>query len=109
MAQKLYVGNLAYGVTEEQIKELFAPVGVVESVSLITDRQTGNSKGFAFVEMTNDEEAQAAIEQLNGKEIEGRSLNVSKARPREERPRRRGGSSFGSGGQRPGDRGGRRF
>lgn len=103
MSKKLYVGNLAYEVTEEDIRKMFADLGSIESVALITDRDTGRSKGFAFVEMENDEEAAAAIEQLNGKDFEGRTLNVSEARPREERPRGRGGYGGGGGGYgRPG-------
>lgn len=98
MSKKLYVGNLAYEVTEEDIRKMFADLGSIESVALITDRDTGRSKGFAFVEMENDEEAAAAIEQLNGKDFEGRTLNVSEARPREERPRGRGGYGGGGGG-----------
>ena len=83
--KKLYVGNLNYGATEETIRSLFEGHGAVESVTLITDRDTGRSKGFGFVEMTNDADAQRAITALNGKEIEGRALTVNEARPREER------------------------
>ena len=85
MATKLYVGNLSYDTTETQLREAFAAVGEVESVSLITDRDTGRSKGFAFVEMPNEADAKSAIEKLNGTEVDGRTLNVSEARPREER------------------------
>ena len=91
--KKLYVGNLSYGATEDTIRSLFENYGVVESVNLITDRDTGRSKGFGFVEMTNDAEAQRAIGALNGKEVDGRALTVNEARPKEER-------SGGGGGRR---------
>jgi len=83
--KNLYVGNLSYGATEATIRSLFEKHGTVESVNLITDRDTGRSKGFGFVEMTNDAEAQRAITALNGKEIDGRALTVNEARPKEER------------------------
>jgi len=83
--KKLYVGNLSYGATESTIRSLFENYGAVESVNLITDRDTGRSKGFGFVEMTNDAEAQKAITALNGKEVDGRALTVNEARPKEER------------------------
>ncbi|MDP1808156.1 MAG: RNA-binding protein [Actinomycetota bacterium] len=98
MATKIYVGNLSYDTTETQIREAFAAVGEIESVSLIIDRDTGRSKGFAFVEMTNDAEAKSAIEQLNGTEVDGRTMNISEARPREERGGSRGGFGGGRGG-----------
>jgi cold-inducible RNA-binding protein len=91
--KKLYVGNLSYGATEAKIRSLFESHGSVESVNLITDRDTGRSKGFGFVEMTNDSEAQRAISALNGKEIDGRALTVNEARPKEDR-------SSGGGGRR---------
>jgi len=91
--KKLYVGNLSYGATESTIRSLFENHGAVESVNLITDRDTGRSKGFGFVEMTNDAEAQKAITALNGKEVDGRALTVNEARPKEER-------SGGGGGRR---------
>ena len=91
--KKLYVGNLSYGATESSIRSLFESHGAVESVNLITDRDTGRSKGFGFVEMTNDAEAQRAITALNGKEVDGRALTVNEARPKEER-------SGGGGGRR---------
>lgn len=94
MAKRLFVGSLPYSVTQAQLEELFAKAGTVSSVSLITDRQTGNSKGFAFVEMSSDEEATNAIQLLNGTDFEGRALVVNEARPQEDRPR----SSFGGGG-----------
>ena len=85
MANKLYVGNLTYATTEEAIKTAFSAIGEIESVSLITDKRSGESKGFAFVEMSNEADAASAIEQLNGTELDGRAMNVSEARPREER------------------------
>ncbi|HVI69134.1 MAG TPA: RNA-binding protein [Magnetospirillaceae bacterium] len=102
MAVKLYVGNLPYTTTDDDLKELFAPYGNVVSATVITDRDSGRSKGFGFVEMETDEEAKAAIEALNGKDFGGRNLVVNEARPREERsdrprddrPRRDGGNSF---------------
>jgi cold-inducible RNA-binding protein len=85
---KLYVGNLSYSVNEEDLKTAFGQYGTLDSVDVILDRNTGRSKGFAFIQMSNDEEAKAAIEGLNGKDLDGRSLNVNEARPREERPQR---------------------
>lgn len=99
MATKLYVGNLSYNTTENQLRELFSEVGKVDSVTLITDRHTGRSKGFAFIEMESDEDAKAAIEKLNDTELEERKLNVSEARPRVERPA--GARSYGGGDYRP--------
>jgi len=98
MSTKLYVGNLSYDTTEENLTKLFTEVGPVTSVSVITDRHTGRSKGFGFVEMESSEAAKAAIEKLNETEIDGRKLNVNEAKPREERPaggRGYGGSSYG--------------
>ena len=88
MAKKLYVGGLSYDTTEDSLKDAFAKAGTVESAVIITDKMSGRSKGFGFVEMSSDEEAQKAIEMWNGKEFEGRSLTVNEARPMEERPRR---------------------
>ncbi|HKS29370.1 MAG TPA: RNA-binding protein, partial [Pyrinomonadaceae bacterium] len=82
MATKLYVGNLSFRTTQEDLRELFAQAGTVESASVIEDRETGRSRGFGFVEMATQEEAQAAIEQFNGKEFNGRNLTVNEARPR---------------------------
>ncbi len=99
MAVKLYVGNLPYNTTDADLSELFAAYGTVVSASVITDRDSGRSKGFGFVEMETEEQANAAIEALNGKEYGGRNLVVNIARPREERPRRddnRGGQGGGS-------------
>jgi len=97
MAKKLYVGGLSYSTEEQALKDHFAQAGAVESVAIIMDRMTGRSKGFGFVEMATDEEAQAAIEMFNGKEFEGRTLTVNEARPREERPRSGGGYNRGGG------------
>lgn len=84
----IYVGNLSYGVNDDNLREVFEAYGEVSSAKVITDKYSGRSKGFGFVEMDNDAEAQAAIEQLDGAEIDGRSVKVNEARPREERPRR---------------------
>jgi len=85
----IYVGNLSYGTTREMLEEKFSEFGTVDSAHVITDRATGRSKGFGFVEMSNDGEANAAIENVNGVEFDGRRLVVNEARPREERPPRR--------------------
>ena len=95
MTKKLYVGNLSYSTTESNLSELFGAVGEVSSVSLITDRMSGRSKGFAFVEMAEDTTAQEAIAQLNSKEVDGREINVAEARP--QKPR---GNQYGGGGNR---------
>ncbi len=84
----IFVGNLSYSSTEEGIRALFEAHGEVTAVRIITDRESGRSRGFCFVEMSNDEEAQAAIAALNGQEVDGRALKVDKAQPREDRPRR---------------------
>lgn len=96
MAKKLYVGGLPYSSTDDSLKGAFAQAGTVESAVIIMDKMTGRSKGFGFVEMSSDAEAQAAIEMWNGKDFEGRKLTVNEARPMEERPRRddRGGRSW---------------
>lgn len=125
METKLYVGNLSYDATEQELKDLFSQAGVVQSVAIIKDRETGRSKGFAFIEMSSQAEAQAAINQFNGKSHRDRALTVNIARPREERSgfgggyggNRGGGGGYGRGGGRPGggnrdrrggnDRGGR--
>jgi len=88
MAKKLYVGNLSYDMTEDAFKDTFSQAGTVESAIIIKDKMSGRSKGFGFVEMSTDEEAQKAIGMLNGKEFDGRALTVNEARPMEERPRR---------------------
>ena len=106
MAKKLYVGNLSYDTSDSDLQRLFGEFGTVESAQVISDRDTGRSKGFGFVEMGSDQEAQAAISALNGKEVGGRALTVNEARPREERG---GGGRGGYGGGRSGggrDRGG---
>jgi RNA recognition motif-containing protein len=96
MGTKLYVGNLSYNTTADQLKELFSGSGTVASADLIMDRQTGRSKGFAFIEMSTDEEAAKAISALHETELDGRTLNVNEAKPREERPAGGGGGrSFG--------------
>ena len=82
MAKKLFVGNLPYSTTSESLHETFAAFGTVDSATVVTDRDTGRSKGFGFVEMSNDEEAAAAIKQLDGNELEGRRMTVSEARPK---------------------------
>lgn len=88
MAKKLYVGGLSYNTTQDALKDAFSQAGNVESAIVITDKMSGRSKGFGFVEMSTEEEAQKAIEMLNGKELDGRTLTVNEARPMEERPRR---------------------
>ncbi len=93
MSMKLYVGNLTYGVTDAALEQMFAAHGNVKSAQVIMDRDTGRSKGFGFVEMSNDNEARAAIQALNGKDMDGRALTVNEARPREDR----GGGSRGGG------------
>lgn len=109
MATKLYVGNLSFRTTSEELREAFSAVGTVESASVIEDRETGRSRGFAFVEMATPEEAAAAIEAFNGKEFGGRNLTVNEAKPRTDRGGR-GGYGGGRGGFRGGrDRGGDRF
>ena len=98
MTQKLYVGNLSYDTTEGTLRTLFAEYGEIESVNLITDRDTGRPKGFAFVEMATDQAAQAAISALNGKSIDDREIKVDKAKPQADRDRR---DARPSGGRRP--------
>jgi len=102
MGKKLYVGNLAYTVTDSVLEQMFAPHGTVQSAQVIMDRDTGRSKGFGFVEMSNDQQAQAAIQALNGQQIEGRGLTVNEARPRESGGGGRGGNRGGGGGGRGG-------
>ncbi len=101
MSTKLYVGNLSFGVTSEDLHEHFAQAGAVESAKIVEDRDTGRSRGFGFVEMSSAEEAQAAIEQFNNQDFDGRNLVVNEARPREE-----GGGNRGGGGGRGGYGGG---
>jgi RNA recognition motif-containing protein len=104
MGKKLYVGNLGYQVTNSDLEQMFAPHGTVESAQVIMDRDAGRSKGFGFVEMGSDQEAQAAIAALNGKEVDGRALTVNEARPKPEGGGGRGGFGGGRGGS--GGRGG---
>lgn len=92
MGKKLYVGNLSFNVDSNQLTDLFAEFGTVDSVNVITDLDTGRSKGFAFVEMSADGEAQAAIQKLNGMDLSGRAMNISEAKPQE--PRTGGGGGF---------------
>ena len=112
--KNIYVGNLDYSTSEQDLRGLFEPFGQVENVSVAKDKFSGQSRGFGFVEMANDEEAEKAINELNGKQLGRRNLTVNEARPREARPPRgggfgggRGGGGFGGGGGRGGDRGGR--
>lgn len=90
----IYVGNLSYSTTEATLRELFGQHGEVTSVKIITDKLTGNPRGFAFVEMSTSDEAKSAISELNGKEVDGKEIRVSEARPRENRPAPRGGNRF---------------
>ena len=106
MGKKLYVGNLSYQVDSSELEQLFGQHGTVVSAQIINDRDTGRSKGFGFVEMGSDEEAQAAIAALNGQEHGGRALTVNEARPREERSGGGGGGGGGRGGYAGGSRGG---
>ena len=100
MENKLYVGNLPYAASEEDIKTQFSKAGTVTSVALIIDRASGRAKGFGFVELSTDEEAQKAISMFNGQDFMGRSITVNVARPREERPRSFGDRNRGGGGVR---------
>jgi len=101
MGKRLYVGNLSYSVDSSELEQLFSQHGTVQSAEVVSDRMTGRSKGFGFVEMSSDEEAQAAIAALNGQQNNGRALTVNEAKPREERPR---GGGFGGGGRDRGER-----
>jgi cold-inducible RNA-binding protein len=103
MGSKLYVGNLSYNATGPDLEQIFAAHGTVASAEVIADRDTGKSKGFGFVQMGSDAEAQAAIAALDGKDHDSRALNVKEAKPREDRPRK---SGFGGGGRGNGNRGG---
>lgn len=103
MAKKLYVGGLSYNTTEDTLKETFSQAGAIESAIIITDKISGRSKGFGFVEFSTEDDAKKAIEMFNGKELDGRALTVNEARPMEDRPKRtgggfnRGGRGFGGG------------
>jgi cold-inducible RNA-binding protein len=105
MGKKLYVGNLPFSANDQTLQETFSQCGTVESAKVITDRDSGRSKGFGFVEMSSDAEAADAIAKFNGAELDGRAMTVNEARPME--PRSGGGGGFGGGGGRGGDRGGR--
>ena len=99
MGRKIYVGNLSYNTTETELESLFGAHGSVQSAQIISDKMTGRSKGFGFVEMASDAEAQAAIAALNGQEVDGRTLTVNEAKPKEDRPRGGGGGDgYGGGG-----------
>lgn len=99
MGKKLYIGSLSYGVNDEMLKEAFSQAGAVESAQVIMDRMSGRSRGFGFVEMTTDEDAQKAIDTMNGQEIDGRAIVVKEARPLTDRPQRGGfGGGRGRGG-----------
>ena len=104
MGRKLYVGNLPYSANQQTLQDTFSQCGTVESVNVITDRDTGQSKGFAFVEMSSDSEAQKAIQELNGSSLDGREIKVNEAKPKAPRDNR-GGGGYGGGGGGRGDRG----
>ena len=109
MGRKLYVGNLAYGVTSSDLQTMFEAYGTVQSAQVVMDRDTGRSKGFGFVEMGSDQEAQAAIAALSGKEHGGRQLTVNEAKPREDRGGGGGRGGYGGGGRGGYGGGGRRY
>jgi RNA recognition motif-containing protein len=96
--KSIFVGNLDFTATEDQVRALFEPFGTVQRVNIMTDRDTGRSRGFAFVEMSSDAEADRAIQSLNGKQLGGRTLNINEARPRPERGAGGGGGGRGAGG-----------
>ena len=98
----IFVGNLDFRTEEDGIRRLFEPFGELKSVAVISDRETGRSRGFGFVEMSSNEDGQRAIQSLDGRELDGRALKVNEAKPREERPRGGGGGSYGGGGGRSG-------
>src|SRR5688572_10319686 len=103
MSVKLYVGNLSFSTTSDELQQLFAQAGTVESATVVEDRDTGRSRGFGFVEMASKEEGEKAIEQFNGTDMNGRNLTVNEARPREDRGNRGGGrGGYGGGGNRGG-------
>jgi RNA recognition motif-containing protein len=108
MGKRLYVGNLSYQVDSSELEQMFAAHGTVQSAEVVSDRMTGRSKGFGFVEMGTDEEAQKAITALNGQQNNGRALTVNEAKPREDRPRGGGGGGGGYGGGGGGRGGGER-
>ena len=98
MGRKVYVGNLPYSVTQQTLEETFGQCGTVDSVNVITDRDSGQSKGFAFIEMSSDSEAQKAIQELNGSSLDGREIKVNEAKPKAPRDNRGGGGGGGGGG-----------
>ena len=104
MGRKLYVGNLPYSANQQTLQDTFSQCGTVESVNVITERDTGQSKGFAFVEMSSDSEAQKAMQELNGSSLDGREIKVNEAKPKAPRDNR-GGGGYGGGGGGRGDRG----
>ncbi len=106
MTMKLYVGNLAFQTTSDDLQELFAQAGTVQSAAVVEDRETGRSRGFGFVEMSSKEEGEAAIQKFNGQDMGGRALNVNEAKPREDRGGGGGRGGFGGGGNRGGGGGG---
>jgi cold-inducible RNA-binding protein len=108
MSAKIYVGNLSFNSTEQDLEDMFGEFGTVHSVKIIEDRDTGRSRGFAFVEMSSNEEAQSAISGLNGREVDGRALTINEAKPQEDRGGSRGGGrgGYGGGGNRRGGGGG---
>ncbi|MBX3281303.1 MAG: RNA-binding protein [Acidobacteria bacterium] len=97
MSMKLYVGNLSFQTSSLDLEDLFASAGAVESASVIEDRETGRSRGFGFVEMANAEDGKKAIAEFDGKEVQGRTIKVNEAKPREDRPRGGGGGGYGGG------------
>ena len=105
MSTKLYVGNISFNTTNQDLNDMFGEVGTVESANVVEDRETGRSRGFGFVEMASKADAENAIAQLNGKEVDGRALKVNEAKPREERGGG-GRGGYGGGGGRGGNRGG---
>ncbi len=109
MGRKLYVGNLPFSTNNQTLQDTFSQCGTVESVNLITDRDTGQSKGFAFVEMSSNDEAQKAIQELNGSSLDGREIKVNEAKPKVPRHDRRGGGGAGGGYGGAGGRGGRGY
>jgi cold-inducible RNA-binding protein len=98
--KNIFVGNLSFGATEDAVRSMFEQYGTVDRVSLITDRDTGQARGFGFVEMSNDAEAERAISELNGRELDGRALNINEARPKTDRGGGGGGYGGGGGGRR---------
>jgi cold-inducible RNA-binding protein len=96
--KNIFVGNLSFGATEDALRSMFEAYGQVDRVNLVTDRETGRARGFAFVEMSNDADAQKAIAALNGRELDGRALNINEARPKEDRAGGGGGYRGGGGG-----------